>query len=153
MAGPLIPYIIRRTVKWGECDPAGIVYTPRFLDWILEAAESFFADIVGVDWFQLNQRDGLGSPSVSTKIDFRKPIKHGDPFSICVLVRKLTRSTITYVMRGRNGAGELCFEAELVSCIIDHRKMKSVSIPDHIRQPILDYQAATAAILKGETTT
>src|SRR5690606_36713137 len=114
---------------------------------------SFFADIVAVDWFQISQRNGLGSTSVRTKIDFRKPIKRGDPFSISVVLRKLTRSTITYVRRGRNGAGELCFEAELVSCIIDHRKMKSVSIPDHIRQPILDYQAATAAILEGDTTT
>lgn len=146
-----IPYTIRRTVKWGECDPAGIVYTPRFLDWILEAAESFFADVVGVDWFHLNQRDGLGSPSVSTRIDFHKPIKHGEPFTIEVLVRKLSRSTITYTMRGRNGAGELCFSAELVSCIIDNARMKSVSIPDAMRARITEYQAATAALLEGET--
>lgn len=146
---PQIPYTVRRIVKWGECDPAGIVYTPRFLDWVIEAAESFFAEAVGVDWFQLNQTYGLGSPSVSTKIDFRKPIQYGQPFTIEVLVRKLTRSTITYVMRGRDEPGDLCFEAELVSCIIDHKRMKSVTIPDHIRQPILDYQAATAAIVEG----
>lgn len=151
MSGLPIPYTVRRTVKWGECDPAGIVYTPRFLDWVLEAAESFFADIVGVDWFHLNQRDGLGSPSVSTRIDFHKPIKHGEPFTIEVLVRRLSRSTITYAMRGRNGAGELCFSAELVSCIIDNARMKSVTIPDHIRTKITDYQAATAALLEGES--
>ena len=23
------PVIVRRRVKWGECDPAGVVYTPR----------------------------------------------------------------------------------------------------------------------------
>lgn len=145
------PYIVRRIVKWGECDPAGIVYMPRFLDWVLEAAESFFADVVGVDWFQLNKRYGLGSPSVSTKLDFRKPIQFGQPFTIEVLVLRLGRSTITYAMRGRNEAGELCFEAELVSCIVDHSRMKSVNIPDHIRQPIMAYQAATAAILEKDT--
>ena len=152
MSGQPIPYTVRRIVKWGECDPAGIVYTPRFLDWVLEAAESFFAEVVGVDWFQLKQTHGLGSPSVSTTIDFRKPIKHGEPFTIEVLVKKLSRSTITYAMRGRNGAGELCFAAELVSCIIDAARVKSVSIPDVIRQPILDYQAATAALLEGDIT-
>ncbi|HEX6957407.1 MAG TPA: thioesterase family protein [Ferrovibrio sp.] len=150
MSAPPNPYTVRRIVKWGECDPAGIVYTPRFLDWVLEAAESFFAEVVGVDWFQLNQKYGLGSPSVSVKLDFRKPIQFGQPFTIEVLVRRLSRSTITYAMRGRNGAHELCFEAELVSCIVNHAQMKSVAIPDDIRQPILAYQAATAAVLEKD---
>lgn len=150
MSGQPIPYTVRRVVKWGECDPAGIVYTPRFLDWVLEAAESFFAEIIGVDWFQLKTTHGLGSPSVSTTLEFRKPITHGEPFTIEVLVRRVSRSTITYAMRGRNAAAELCFRAELVSCIVDAQKVKSVTIPDAIRQPILNYQTATAALLEGE---
>ena len=34
--------VVRRKVLFGECDPAGIVYTPRFADFSLEAVHQVF---------------------------------------------------------------------------------------------------------------
>ncbi len=28
------PFVVRRRVKWGECDPAGVVYTPSFSEYV-----------------------------------------------------------------------------------------------------------------------
>ncbi len=39
------PVKVRRRVRWGECDPAQVVYTPRFADY-LAAAYSWFARLV-----------------------------------------------------------------------------------------------------------
>lgn len=37
------PLVIRRRVKWGDCDPAGVVYTPMFSEYVISAAELFTA--------------------------------------------------------------------------------------------------------------
>ncbi len=32
-----VPYVHRRTVHWGDRDLVGIIYTPRFLGFVLDA--------------------------------------------------------------------------------------------------------------------
>ena len=32
------PLTVRRRVRWGECDPAGVVYTATFADYAISAA-------------------------------------------------------------------------------------------------------------------
>ncbi|MGA8291299.1 MAG: hypothetical protein WB820_02120, partial [Rhodoplanes sp.] len=34
-------FTVRRIVNWGDCDPAGIVYTPRVLDYVCETIDAF----------------------------------------------------------------------------------------------------------------
>ncbi len=36
-----LPFTVTRTVKRGDCDPAGIIYTPRVLDYAMEALEAW----------------------------------------------------------------------------------------------------------------
>ncbi len=33
------PFSIKRMVRWGDCDPAGIVYSPRVFDNAVETVE------------------------------------------------------------------------------------------------------------------
>lgn len=30
-----LPFVVRRRVKWGECDPAGVVYTVTFSEYVI----------------------------------------------------------------------------------------------------------------------
>lgn len=40
------PVFIKRTVLFGDCDPEGIVYTPRFSYFVLEAVQ----EALGSGW-------------------------------------------------------------------------------------------------------
>jgi len=142
---PSRPFAVERVVQWGEADPAGIVYTTQFLDYVMETVEAFWRNIIGISWYQLHQKHHLGSPTVSTKLDFQKPLPSGEPFTVELRIPRISRSTITFTLIGRNKAGEGCFTGELVSCIIDDQAVRSLHIPDWIRNPIQAYQAATAA--------
>jgi len=137
------PYTQNRVVQWGECDPAGMVYTTQFLDYVMETVEGFFRDVIGFGFLEMHKKHGYGSPTISTKLDFQKPLRGGDPFMVELRIAKLSRSTITYDIKGRNKAGEVCFTGAHVSCIIDEKIVKSVEIPDVIRAPIERYIAAT----------
>ena len=54
------PLIVRRIVKFGETDAAGIVYTGHFLDYALEAFEVWFRHVVGLTWQQQHRDMGAG---------------------------------------------------------------------------------------------
>ncbi|MCW0233224.1 MAG: acyl-CoA thioesterase [Ferrovibrio sp.] len=137
------PFAAARIVQWGECDPAGMVYTTQFLDYVMETLEAFWRDVIGYSFLRLHKELGFGSPTVSTKLDFQRALKGGDPFTVELRVEKLSRSTITYDFKGRNAAGEVCFTGTHVSCIVDEKILKSVEIPDTIRGPIEAYRRAT----------
>ena len=64
------PFAVTRTVKWGDCDPAGIIYTPRVLDYAMEILEAWYREVVGVPWLVLNRDMGLGAPTVRAELGF-----------------------------------------------------------------------------------
>ena len=38
------PFSKERFVRWGECDPAGVIYTPRVFEYALDTLEEFHTD-------------------------------------------------------------------------------------------------------------
>ncbi len=137
-----IPFRIRRRVKWGETDPAGIVYTPRFLDYVLEAAEAWFEAVVGIDWLRLNMERGMGSPMVHTGIDYHSPLAAGETFDVTVTLEHIGRAAYTLEVAGHKPDGTHCFQAKAVAVIIDRAAMKSIAMPDEFRERMEAYQDA-----------
>ena len=45
-------YQTKRMVRWGDCDPAGIIYTPKAIDYALETIENWLIEEIQ------NQLDG-----------------------------------------------------------------------------------------------
>ena len=140
-----VPFVLRRRVQWGETDPAGIVYTARFLDYAVEAAEAWFSATVGYDWFKLNRELGIGSPMAHASLDFLQPLFPAEDFTLTVLVEAFGRSSITLRIAGRNLKGETCFQAKLVPVLIDPAKLKSRPMPADFAAKIAAYQQACLA--------
>ena len=136
------PYSIRRVVSWGDCDPAGIIYTPRVFDYILEAVETWYVEVVGVSWKDLNWKMDLGVPMVRAECDFMRPPGPGVDLRIEVRVGRVGRSSITFLVDGRDGDGEPYFRATMVGVFIARPAFESTPIPDDFRERIIAYQTA-----------
>ena len=67
------PFLYRHVVKWGECDPAGIIYTPRVIDFVLEAIEAWYQAVLGISWTELRNDRNTGVPMVRAECDFTRP--------------------------------------------------------------------------------
>jgi YbgC/YbaW family acyl-CoA thioester hydrolase len=132
-------------VAWGETDPAGIVYTARFLDYAVEAVEAWFRAVVGTDWYRLKVERGLGSPMAHASLDFRKPLFPAEDFTVSVAVESLGESSMTLRLEGCNAAGELCFEARLVPVMIAVATIRPTALPPDFRSRIEAYRQACAA--------
>jgi len=136
------PYVYSRQIHWGETDAGGIVYTGQFLDFMMEAAEMWWRDVVGPDWYKLKVDHGMGSPMVHTSMDFIKPVYDGEILELKVSVEKLGGSSITHAIEGFGPDGTHRFSGKLVAAVITLEPFKAVSVPDDWRKKIEKYIAA-----------
>ena len=141
-ASPVRPLRIRQTVSWGHCDPAGIIYTPRVLDYAMETLEAWNRDVLGVSWIKLNKELSMGFPTVRAELDFVSPPAVDDVVILNLDVLDVGRSSLTTQVTGHNDAGRDYFRVKLVSCLISVPEYASKEIPAEFRQQILAYQAA-----------
>ena len=126
------PLVVRRAARWGECDPAGIVYTPRFSDWVIEAVESFFATVLQVPWLDLRRSHGLASPMARVSLDFKRPVAAGDEIDIELEVARVGRTSLTFAITGRRRS-DSCFTAEVTTVFVDIASDTPTRIPDLLR--------------------
>lgn len=137
-------FVVTRTVKWGECDPAGIIYTPRALDWVTEAVEEWFRDVGGIHWMTFRNR-GHGAPTVHASLDFLKPMPPNMTFDIIVLVEKVGASSLTFRVVVEDADGARYIGARFVSVIMDFGTGRAMPMPEELRQRALAYAAGGGA--------
>jgi len=88
----------RRTVRveWGDCDPAGIVFYPRYFAMFNHSTELLIERALGMKKVTLNQRYGLGGyPAVATQARFLLPTRYGDDVEIESVFTKVGRSSFS----------------------------------------------------------
>ena len=78
-------------VRFGDCDPAGVVYFPRFFDWFHQAMETWFDEALGMPYADVLQRYGF--PAVHTEADFLKPCRMGERIRVLLRVAKVGASS------------------------------------------------------------
>jgi 4-hydroxybenzoyl-CoA thioesterase len=89
-------------VEFNHCDPAGIVFYPRYFEMTNAAVESLFRDGLRHPFARL-MAEGAGVPTARIEIDFRAPSRLGDRLDLAVDVVALGRSSVTFAHRGHGG--------------------------------------------------
>jgi YbgC/YbaW family acyl-CoA thioester hydrolase len=139
------PLVVRRIVKFGETDAAGVVYTGHFLDYALEAFEVWFRHVVGLTWQQQHRDMGVGTPAVACHLEFSRPLRSGDVLDIEVLIDRIGGGSYTARTVGRNEAGQEVFVGMLTFASIQFADRKPVPLPALYRERMTAYVAACAA--------
>lgn len=145
---PWTPFVHRRTVVWSDTDPAKIVYTGRFLDFMLEAIEALLRERLGVDWYRMNVDEKIGTPFVNVGLDFKSPVTPREPLDIRVLVSRVGHSSVMFAVQG-NGAdsGVLKFTGSATFVFVTAADVRPCDIPAGYRL-VLETEAAQAATLQ-----
>ena len=79
-------------MRFGECDPAGVVYYPVFFNWFHEAMEAWFEDGLGEPYASVIEK--IGFPAKHINADFFKPCKMGEKLIVSIQVLHLGRSSL-----------------------------------------------------------
>jgi 4-hydroxybenzoyl-CoA thioesterase len=101
----------RLAIEWGDCDPAGIVFNPRYFEWFDAATAALFARALGMTKATMVKRYGIvGIPLVDTRATFRVPCAFGDDVQIESTVTEFRRSSFDVRHRLLREDGTLAVE-------------------------------------------
>ncbi|MDE0521147.1 MAG: thioesterase family protein [Boseongicola sp.] len=88
-------------VSFKHCDPAGIVFFPRYFEMINDCMENFFADVLQVPFEKMMPANGVPTAQISTR--FTAPSRHGDRLALSLKVTKVGRTSFSYEMAAACG--------------------------------------------------
>jgi acyl-CoA thioester hydrolase len=131
------PFVVRRRVKWGECDPAGVVYTPVFADYVISAAELFYGALFG-SGPQMRRELAFETPTRALTFDFRSPLWPDDEFDMTVSVRNISSRTYTLGVLATKAGAEV-FESELTPICLMRDERRAIEIPARLRSRLEEY--------------
>jgi 4-hydroxybenzoyl-CoA thioesterase len=135
-------FIHRRTVRieWGDCDPAQIVFYPRYFAMFDGATQELFRAALGKPKIEWAREFGIvGIPMVDTRAKFVVPSRYGDDIIIESRVARFGGSSFDVEHRVFREGGILSIEASetRVWAGADPDKpgaIKSVKIPDVVKR-------------------
>jgi 4-hydroxybenzoyl-CoA thioesterase len=135
-------HVYRTTVRFGDCDPAGILYYPRYFDLFHQAMESWFDGPLGLPYHEVIGLRRVGFPSVKAQATYRAPVRFGEAVDVHLAVRERGRSSMTlaFSLWGAED-GRIRAEGEVVVVVIDmdltsDRYMRAIACPPDIAERI-----------------
>jgi 4-hydroxybenzoyl-CoA thioesterase len=127
----------RLRIEWGDCDPAGIVFYPRYFAMFDHSTTMLITAASGLSKYELLQKyDFAGYPMVDTRARFMIPCRFGDDVTIDSSFTKIGRSSLDIEHRMYK-KGDLCLEGFETRVWVgrdpqDPSKIKSKPIPDDL---------------------
>jgi 4-hydroxybenzoyl-CoA thioesterase len=135
------PFRHRRPIRFADCDPAGIVYFPRFFDFFHAAIEDWYRLALGIDYWGLLRDGRIGFPAVRAECDYRKPCMMGEALEIEVLVERVGRRSLTLRFLGRV-EGEPRLEGRIVCAFTSLDTHRGIDMPADLRAAYESYAEA-----------
>lgn len=89
-------FSIPQKVLFKHCDPAGLVFYPRYFEMINDLIETFF-DQIGYPFETLH--DAYAVPTVQIDVAFPAPSRHGDHLELALQIDRLGTTSVTFEFR------------------------------------------------------
>lgn len=139
------PVVVRRRVKFGECDPAGVVYTPNFSEFALSAYQWLVSSLLEEPIFAAMRRLGFDSPIKAMSFEFMNMLQTEQVFDMTCLVTDIRRRTFDVEVTGRSTDENphKLFVARISPIMLSRTERRSIEIPDLLRQRLECYREQT----------
>jgi 4-hydroxybenzoyl-CoA thioesterase len=137
LAEPTLVHRRAVTIEWGDCDPAGIVFYPRYFAMFDASTAALFQAALGMPKIAWTRKFGiLGIPMVDTRATFSIPSAYGDEVVIESRVTAFRRSAfdVTHRLLKADGAlGVEGFETRVWTLRdAESGRIRSAPIPEEV---------------------
>lgn len=127
-------------IGFKHCDPAGIVFYPRYAEMINDTVEHWFKHGLGVDFDRLHRVRGIAIPTVTLNLNFVAPSRLGDDLLSSLKVVGTGRSSVSAIVElACQKEDRVRLKAEVKFVFADIGSMRSLEIPADLRQSIAGY--------------
>lgn len=122
----------RFPLRFAHCDPAGIIYYPRYFELCDAAVEDWTPAILGVTRRAMHLDMRLGLPTVDLHASFAAVSRLGDVLEVDISLTRIGRSSIDLGIAMHCG-GEPRLAMRCTQVLTDLARMRSVPWPDDLR--------------------
>lgn len=128
-------------VAFRHCDPAGIVFYPRYVEMINDTVEHWFKHGLSVDFDTLHRLRGIAIPVVDLHCSFSAPSRVSESLMAHLGVAKQGQRSLNLEFRLESAGADrqLKLKAELAIVFCDMQTMRPISIPDDLQAAIAGY--------------
>ncbi len=135
-------FSIKQTIRFADCDPAGLVDYPNYFKMAQALVEDWFAQGLREPYGELLNAKKIALPTVHLTVDFNRPSRMGEVLTWTVQVEALGRSSIRLkLVATADGAERLALTQVIVTT---DAAGKSVAVPPELRVKVANYQSAAA---------
>ncbi len=132
----MTPFKSEILVRFAHCDPAGIVFYPRYLEMFNNLVEDW-CRANAIPFAEMRGGRGMGLPTVHVEVDYLAPSSMGDLLSAELTVRSAGASSISVdiVLRGPDGADRV--RGNVVLVMIDAYTRRPIPLPEDVRAKLV----------------
>ena len=130
-------FVEKRTILFGECDPAGILYTPRICEYIVEGAIRFLSRSLGEPFERYMFAKRLMAPARGLNVDFMRPLTWDDEIEVRAELVEMRTHAYTVRITATNSAAEVAFSGTVTQVCIDNKTKKITPVPGKFRRALL----------------
>lgn len=132
------PFKIRRRVLFGDCDPAGFIYTPRIAYFVVEATHEFLSVRLGAPAVRRILELGILPPARALSFEFLSPLTWDDEIDIHVAVAEVRSHSFSFAVEALTSKGYPAFKAQLTQVCVSLETKRPVEVPETLRRALLD---------------
>lgn len=133
----------RHRIRFADCDPAGIVFYPRYFEMINGTIEDWFDEGLGYGFQQMIVEDGFGVPTVHIDVDFKAASRLDDWLVFSLSVRDVGRASIKLTIEARS-EGETRLVANTVLVFINSSRHAPARLPETLKSRMLEFREIAA---------
>ncbi len=126
-------HLVTRTILFGDCDPAGGIYTPRIAHFVIEAILEFQSVIFGGPAARRIFSMGVLPPARHLSIDFVGPLTYDDKIEMKVSCTDVGETSFTCHVEAVREDGQVTFRARLTQVCVSPETKRPVRIPESMR--------------------
>lgn len=127
-------------VEFNHCDPAGIVFYPRYFEMTNSVVENFFAEVVGFSFAKMMVKQ-VGIPTARIEVNFLAPSQLGDQLAFSLQVQRIGRASATLRITGICGS-ETRLIADITLVWVNNAVKVPAPWPAAIRDILTTYSEA-----------
>ena len=126
-------FSVEYLIRFQHCDPAGIVFYPRYYEMLNQVVEDWFAE--GLHWsFADMARKSEGVPLVHADVKFLRASQIGEHVTFTLELRRLGGKSFDLTITGAC-RGETRLRAEMVLVYVHTTdRMQAIALPEPLRE-------------------
>jgi acyl-CoA thioester hydrolase len=130
------PFAHSFRVRYGECDPQGIVFNANYIAYFDHAFPELWREAFGS--YAVMEERGIDMVVGELNVDFRRPARFDDLVTLSLVIENLGTTSMTSRLWLHRDE-ELLIEGRMRHVVVDAESWEKAEIPDWLREGLTPY--------------